>query len=428
MYGERVGVVHERQFVAMAGQVAAVAVLVGVGVASCTDGEAPGAERAPVSAEGPSSAASSSPSPAGLLGDWQRLQGPLRRSQGFQVLVPVVVGDRVVVIAGVDYDQATVKAIVVDSDSRRWSPTAPSDVWWRYGYTAVAAGDQVIVWGGCCGVAGRGSRAPGVVYDVMRDRWRPLERAGFGSRSFHSAVWTGEEMVVWGGFSESGELRADGAAYDPASESWRLVPPAPLSPRSQHVAVWSGEEMIVWGGSRPHRPLREEEERPFYDGAAYNPRRDTWHRLPPTRLLAPPPPVRDVIPAGYEPNLDAVWTGDTMLIWGPNGGASYDPDTDRWGPVPDPPSDFGVTFDGSNAVWTGEEMIVWGGASPFNGSEFFATGAAYDPERKRWRQLPEAPIAGRDRHAAAWTGEHMLIWGGCCRGDGYYADGATYTP
>jgi hypothetical protein len=359
-----------------------------------------------------------------MLGDWQRLQGPVRRARGLQGLVPVVAGDRVVVIAGVNYDQATMKAIVFDADSRRWSPTAPSPMWWRLGHTAVAAGDQVIVWGGGMGGGGHGSRAPGVIYDVMHDRWHPLQRTAFGNRSSHTAVWTGEEMLVWGGFSGSG-LRADGAAYDPASESWRVIPPAPLSPRAAHVAVWTGEEMIVWGGSRPLHPLREEEELPLYDGAAYDPRRDTWRRLPPTRLLAPPPPVRDVIQAGDEPNLNAVWTGDTMLIWGPNGGASYDPDSNRWERVPRPPS--GVVYDGSTAVWTGQEMIVWGGLLPGTGDKFVATGAAYDPQRKQWRPLPRAPIPGRDQHAAVWTGEGMLVWGGCCH-RAYLADGALYIP
>jgi hypothetical protein len=30
--------------------------------------------------------------------------------------------------------------------------------------------------------------------------------------------------------------------------------------------------------------------------------------------------------------------------------------------------------------------------------------------------------------AAVWTGEAMLVWGGCCRGDGYLSDGALYRP
>jgi Kelch motif len=417
---------------ATAGQLAALAVVVGLSVASCTDGEIRGAERVPASApasvESPSNAAPSGPLSAARSGDWQRLPGPAGRGPGpgFQVLAPVLAGDKVVVVAGVDYDQATVKAIVVDPDSRRWSRAAPSGMWWRSGYTAVAAGDQVIVWGGCCGVAGRGSRAAGAIYDVTQDRWLPLGRGPLGDRGGHTAVWTGEEMLVWGGGRGSGGLRADGAAYDPRSESWRLIPSAPLAPRYQHVAVWTGEEMIVWGGSRPLRPLRGFRERPLYDGAAYDPRSDTWRRLPPTRVLAPLPAVLDILDESEELDLNAVWTGEVMLIWGPNGGASYDPDSDQWERITTPPSDFGVTFDASTAVWTGDEMIVWGGLLP-GSDRLVATGAAYDPRHKRWRQLPPAPISGRYQHAAVWTGEGMLVWGGCCH-RAYLADGAIYTP
>jgi Kelch motif len=365
------------------------------------------------------------PSAVTLLGDWTRLQGPARRAHGLQFLAPVVAAGRVVVISGVDYDQATVKAIVFDARSRRWSFAAPSHVWWRSG-TAVGAGKQVIMWGGCCGGGGRGSMAPGVTYDVRHDRWDPLAQGPLGHRSGHSAVWTGEEMIVWGGVSgrlgvdRPEELRADGAAYDPRSGTWRHIAPAPLSPRSGHVAVGTGDEMLVWGGSRPLRPLRSEHERPLYDGAAYDPGSDTWRRLPPTRLLAPPPPVLDVVPA----DVSAVWTGDTMLIWGTNGGASYDPDSDQWERVKNPPPDLGVAYDGNTAVWTGNEMIVWGGVHATTSADV-ATGAAYDPQRKAWRRLPEAPISGRSHYAALWTGEGMLVWGGCCP---YYADGAIYTP
>lgn len=56
------------------------------------------------------------------------------------------------------------------------------------------------------------------------------------AREQHVAVWTGEEMVVWGG-ALTGEpstlppLADDGAAYDPAAGAWRALAPSPLAPR-----------------------------------------------------------------------------------------------------------------------------------------------------------------------------------------------------
>ena len=49
-------------------------------------------------------------------------------------------------------------------------------------------------------------------------------------------------MIVWGGTTD------DGAAYDPATDSRRLLPPGPLSARDRHAALWTGEEMIIAGG------------------------------------------------------------------------------------------------------------------------------------------------------------------------------------
>src|SRR5438552_5208528 len=76
--------------------------------------------------------------------------------------------------------------------------------------------------------------------------WHPIAEQGApDARYFHTAVWTGSEMIIWGG---SG-LRDDGARYNPSPDTWTPVSDngAPL-PRSNHVAVWTGSEMLVWGG------------------------------------------------------------------------------------------------------------------------------------------------------------------------------------
>jgi hypothetical protein len=42
----------------------------------------------------------------------------------------------------------------------------------------------------------------------------------------------------------------DGGRYNPAANSWTAVPTtgAPAA-RDYHTAVWTGSEMIVWGGN-----------------------------------------------------------------------------------------------------------------------------------------------------------------------------------
>jgi Kelch motif protein len=333
----------------------------------------------------------------------ERIRGG--KARGFQELAPVVVRDKVVVIAGVDYDQASVKGMVIDLPSRRAKQTAPSGLYWQYGVTAVAAHGDVIVWGGCHGGGGRGSRAPGALYDVAGDRWTHLRDGP--RRARHTAVWTGEEMIVWGGFTCDDRPRADGAAY---AGSWRTIARAPISPRSYHVAVWTGEEMIVWGGSRGRRLL--------VDGAAYDPERDRWRRL------AKSPFRTGRLGLGMEPDLDADWTGALMTIWGPRGGATYDPERDRWQRIPAPPPELRDVAGGQTA-WSGGELVVWGHSNGWGSN--LQQGAAFDPASRVWRALPDAPIRGRDRHAMVAIPRGVLVWGGCCRSSRYYGDGAIVT-
>ena len=68
------------------------------------------------------------------------------------------------------------------------------------------------------------------------------------ARNNHSAVWTGTEMIVWGGSSTGVEFN-DGGHYNPTTDTWMPTTAAGApSPRFDHTAVWTGDEMIVWGG------------------------------------------------------------------------------------------------------------------------------------------------------------------------------------
>src|SRR5262249_17364296 len=88
-------------------------------------------------------------------------------------------------------------------------------------------------------------------------------------REFHTAVWTGSEMIVWGGFGVGGFLNT-GGRYNPGTDSWTTTSTtnAPIG-RDFHTAVWTGTEMIVWGG---------ENDGPVYlnTGGRYNPTTDSW--------------------------------------------------------------------------------------------------------------------------------------------------------
>ena len=61
-------------------------------------------------------------------------------------------------------------------------------------------------------------------------------------------MWTGSEMIVWGGDAYRAVLNT-GGRYNPSTDSWTATSTtnAPTA-RIGHTAVWTGSEMIVWGG------------------------------------------------------------------------------------------------------------------------------------------------------------------------------------
>jgi Sporulation and spore germination len=227
-----------------------------------------------------------------------------------------------------------------DPAGDRWSPipTAPAGV---QGTSAAAAwtGSRMLVW---LGNAPDGP-AVGATYDPARRSWRRIAPSPIGARESFSTVWTGYELIVFGGSSGDGLATPVGAAYDPVSDRWRVLPAAPMAARLDHAAAWTGREMLIWGG----RDTRGS----FADGAAYDPRADRWRPI-----------------AGRPASAVAAsaWTRTRMLIWdGPSGtggttGALYDPVRDRWSSIARGPA-LGANHSGP--VWTGSQLVAWNGGA-----------------------------------------------------------------
>ncbi len=69
----------------------------------------------------------------------------------------------------------------------------------------------------------------------------------------HTAVWTGGTMIVWGGesgpasdtqFERRRDLQSDDQQWTATGTTTTGAPEA----RYYHTAVWTGTTMIVWGG------------------------------------------------------------------------------------------------------------------------------------------------------------------------------------
>src|SRR5207245_4343058 len=88
-------------------------------------------------------------------------------------------------------------------------------------------------------------------YNPTTASWTSTSTANAPTARYdHTAVWTGSEMTVWGGYSPDGGGTVNtGGRYNPGTDSWvsTSTTNAPTR-RRYHTAVWTGSEMIVWGG------------------------------------------------------------------------------------------------------------------------------------------------------------------------------------
>jgi hypothetical protein len=246
-------------------------------------------------------------------------------------------------------------------------------------------------------------------------------------------------------------VHVDGGRYDPATATWRAIPPGPIPPSEGDVAVRVGDEVVVccagnhdvpccapgWGASDPvaavydlttgvwraasappfpmQHPRGEVDptrSRALFVGddkaMAYEPSTDRWTSLadPPVGMWAP-----DLAAAP-----DRLYAWSTPRAGGGNFGAAYDPAVDEWTTLPEPPDDARPTY--ADIEWTGGGLVVWGVASgigSYPGGDAIGVGAIWHPDTRTWtpmsRPLPAAD--GYEGNAGSqtllWVGDRLLV-------------------
>jgi N-acetylneuraminic acid mutarotase len=139
---------------------------------------------------------------------------------------------------------------------------------WRFLHTLAWSGSLVLVWGGSAPDNTR--LCDGGRFDPVQNTWQSMSLEGAPAGCAEPAsVWTGSELVVWGGEEADGLTIANtGAAYNPVTDSWRPISAvgAPTA-RAHPAVVWTGQEMVVYGGNAG------------VDARAYDPQADRWRSL-----------------------------------------------------------------------------------------------------------------------------------------------------
>lgn len=326
-----------------------------------------------------------------------------------------------------------------------WSRMSHAPISGRSSYVALPTDRGAFIWGGDAPDPG----PTGAMYQAATDTWTPVARAPGPSRLVVATAWTGDRVLIWGGFEifrdgayvdDPAQLR-DGLAYDPDTDRWSSIPEAPID-GGPAVGAWTDHEFVVVSRAA--------------QAAAWDPAARTWRRLP-------DPPI----PQGF---LESVWTGSELIVLGlteggndPVVGASFDPAAGEWRQIAEVPYD-GLVL-GVNPTWTGSEMLFvhhaydpsadtwqilsiegcdgWGGlpGGVWADHRLLSQVQGYDPATGRCSMLPDAPIRPgfemdgielrtHEFHTPVWVDDRLIIWSGGSGSDVIFngADGVVFTP
>jgi N-acetylneuraminic acid mutarotase len=153
---------------------------------------------------------------------------------------------------------------VIDRDAAAYNPATKT--WRMLPPMPVARDGGSAIWDGHEMIVVGGGVSRGVAFDPATNTWRWLAPMRY-PRTGQVAVWTGNQVLVWGG--EMGTWQhpvapPHGEAYDPTTDQWTAMTRSPLQARTGALAVWTGSQMIVWGGTLLNGP-------PVYNAAAFTP-------------------------------------------------------------------------------------------------------------------------------------------------------------
>ena len=214
-------------------------------------------------------------------------------------------------------------------------------------HTAVWTGSTMIVWGGRNIGTGDVFNTGGI-YDPAADTWTATSTAGTPiGRYYHTAVWTGSKMIVWGGRNGAGDVFNTGGIYDPTTDIWTATSTAGApTARQGHTVVWTGSKMIVWGGRNGAGDV-------FNIGGIYDPATDTWTATSTTGT-----------PTGRFSH-SAVWTGSKMIVWGGWDGADistggiYDLVMNTWTATSAAGAPSGPRVPHGGVDWLEDDRLGW---------------------------------------------------------------------
>jgi len=301
-----------------------------------------------------------------------------------------------------------------------------------------------------CATADCVERTESAAFDPVANTWRalpapyPLRRAEDGMFT----AWTGSEWLIFGGWRASTD-RYDGRYLAPGANTWTSIPTPPIRPAIGYATIFapSTRELIVWGGlacdapnpttggSAPEKPQNCAA---IDQGAAYSMNTHTWRTIATSPLSARynSLPVWDGRRALFLFGIEYIEDRDTLSSI--PGAAAYDPQSNTWEMLPEPPAFHRMATIAHTLGQNGTLGAFWGGHQAFNKSyaPHLDDGAQWNSELNRWDHIPDSKLFPNltRNHFANWSGRGMLfVWGGeggASNPQGFerFNDGGYYNP
>jgi len=290
----------------------------------------------------------------------------------------------------------------------------------RSNHVAVWSGSEVVIFGGVSGTHDSPPLTSGLAYNPSTGEWRDIAPAPIAVSSWprSQAAWDGRRMVVAGMTTADGSATAqdDSTAwgvtiltYYPEQDRWHVSTPLPQDERyGVGAMVATGTEVILAGGDT---------NAPRDDAWAYDLDSETWRQLPPPGII----PVEGI--AGVWTGSEAIFVGGYARGTNNIPAVAYDPRSDNWRGLTSGP---GPWIEGHELVWTGTNVLLHSGnAGPSHPNKI----TLYNPETDTWASSSPLPIRATEDLASAWTGDNLILWGGYATyGAGESAEGAVYDP
>ena len=287
-----------------------------------------------------------------------------------------------------------------DPSTNTWRTIAagPASMSTGVGMASAWSGQMALFWSG----NSLDGPAQGGMFDPTRDSWQRLTKGPTpGPCEGYASVWSGKELLVFGGYCGDGFASPPVVAIDPSSAIWRI--PRALDSLFGYLpngGVWAGHRAFLMGQLSlcPSRGSSCQDYRPMF--VSYNPVTNALSEIGLKGAPVPASQLSKLSPVAWYKGRVVFATVGTPAA----GLVFYDPASAKWKTGIPAPCSIAAIADAQTA-WIGDRFVIPCGASQLQ---------IYNPAADSWQVLAagRSPLNSRNSSAIVWTGTDLIVWSG----------------